>query len=50
MHEFVEIDSLVERGALLALLLAAPPLAWRTETERSAAAAEPLAARLPEPA
>lgn len=30
-HEFVVLDSLVERTTLLALLLLAPPLAWRNE-------------------
>ena len=28
IHEFLKVDSLAERGALLALLLLAPPLAW----------------------
>ncbi len=32
-HEFVQLDSLVERGALLALLLLDSPLNWRTEQE-----------------
>jgi glutamate carboxypeptidase len=29
VHEFIRFDSLVERGALLALLVASPALAWR---------------------
>ncbi len=32
-HEFIELDSMVERGALLALLLLEPPLNWRSELE-----------------
>ncbi|MGB5402278.1 MAG: M20 family peptidase, partial [Thermoanaerobaculia bacterium] len=31
LHEFIELDSMVERGALLALLLLEPPLNWRAE-------------------
>ena len=31
VHEFIELDSMVERGALLALLLLEPPLNWRAE-------------------
>ena len=38
VHEFVEIDSLVERGALMALLLAAPPLDWRIVSRQAGAA------------
>jgi glutamate carboxypeptidase len=32
-HEFIQLDSMVERGALLALLLLEPPLNWREELE-----------------
>lgn len=32
-HEFIQLDSMVERGALLALLLLEPPLNWRTHPE-----------------
>ena len=28
IHEFLKVDSLAERGSLLALLLLAPPIAW----------------------
>lgn len=31
LHEFIKLDSMVERGALLALLLSEPPLRWQTE-------------------
>jgi glutamate carboxypeptidase len=30
-HEFIELDSMVERGALLAMLLLEPPLNWRSQ-------------------
>ncbi len=32
-HEFIQLDSMVERGALLALLLLEPPLNWQDELE-----------------
>jgi glutamate carboxypeptidase len=32
-HEFIQLDSMVERGALLALLLLEPPLNWQEELE-----------------
>lgn len=32
-HEYIELDSMVERGALLALLLLEPPLNWQAELE-----------------
>lgn len=34
VHEFIQFDSLIERGALLALLVAAPPLGWRRTESR----------------
>lgn len=34
VHEFVRFDSLVERSALLALLVAAPALDWRSKKSR----------------
>lgn len=37
-HEFIQLDSMVERGALLALLLLEPPLNWRSHPELLAAA------------
>ena len=35
-HEYIELDSMVERGALLALLLLEPPLNWQAELESRA--------------
>jgi glutamate carboxypeptidase len=34
VHEFLEVDSLAERGALLALLLLAPPVDWKADQKR----------------
>ena len=36
-HEFIELDSMVERGALLALLLLEPALNWQAQLQSSTA-------------